>query len=60
VEIDVSEYGDAWEKLVSEWMPAKGLNSDTDRMCYELYLNDPDKHPEKKHVVDICEPILDE
>jgi len=26
-------------------------------MCYELYLNDPKQHPEKKHIVDICEPI---
>jgi hypothetical protein len=26
-------------------------------MCYEVYLNDPDAHPEKKWIVDICEPV---
>lgn len=57
VEIDVTEYGAAWDKLVGEWMPANGATPDMSRMCYELYLNDPDAHPEKKHIVDICEPI---
>jgi AraC family transcriptional regulator len=57
VEIDVSEYGDAWDRLVGEWMPENGYASDPDRMCYELYLNDPEQHPEKKHVVDVCEPV---
>ncbi|UCF09828.1 MAG: GyrI-like domain-containing protein, partial [Candidatus Bipolaricaulota bacterium] len=58
VEIDVTEYGAAWDRLVGEWMPANGIESDLDRLCYELYLNDPDQHPEKKHIVDICEPVL--
>jgi AraC family transcriptional regulator len=57
VEIDPSEYGAAWDKLVGEWMPENGCVPDTKRLCYELYLNDPDQHPQKKHVVDICEPI---
>ncbi|MBU0595440.1 GyrI-like domain-containing protein [Candidatus Bipolaricaulota bacterium] len=57
VEIDASEYGAAWDKLVGEWMPENGVESDIERMCYELYLNDPDQHPEKKHIVDICEPV---
>ena len=58
VEIDQTEYGEAWDKLLGEWMPENGHDSDTVRMCYELYLNDPDQHPEKKHIVDICEPVL--
>jgi len=58
VEIDASEYGAAWDKLVGEWMPEHGLASDSSRLCYELCLNDPDQHPEKKHIVDICEPIV--
>jgi len=57
VEIDVSEYGEAWDKLVGEWMPENGYEPDCERMCYELYLNEPDQHPEKKHIVDICEPV---
>ena len=58
VEIDVSEYGAAWDKLLGEWMPEQGLEFDPARKCYEWYLNNPDQHPEKKHIVDICEPVL--
>jgi AraC family transcriptional regulator len=58
VEIDHSEYGEAWDKLVKEWIPANGLISDSKRLCYEVYLNDPNKHPEGKHIVDIYEPVL--
>ena len=56
VEIDASQYGEAWDRLISDWMPASGYQPD-DRLCYELYLNNPDEHPEKKHIVEICEPI---
>lgn len=58
VEIDASEFGDAWDKLVGEWMPENGYTSDESRLCYELYLNDQQQHPEKKFIVDICEPVL--
>ncbi len=57
VEIDASEYGEAWDRLVGEWIPENGYVPDDSRLCYELYLNDPDEHPEKKHIVDICEPV---
>ena len=56
VEIDPSQYGEAWDRLMTDWMPQSGYQPD-DRMCYELYLNDPEKHPEGKHFVEICEPI---
>jgi len=26
-------------------------------MCYEVYLNDHETHPERKFILDICEPI---
>ena len=57
VEIDASEFGAAWDKLVGEWMPENGCEPDESRMCYELYLNDREQHPEKKFIVDICEPV---
>jgi len=57
VEIDSSEFGEAWDKLVGEWMPENGCESDESRLCYELYLNDHEQHPEKKFIVDICEPV---
>jgi len=56
VEIDPSQYGEAWDRLIADWLPRSGYQPD-DRLCYELYLNNPDAHPEKKHIVDICEPI---
>ena len=56
VEIDPSQYGEAWDRLIGDWLPRSGYQPD-DRLCYELYLNNPEEHPEKKHIVDICEPI---
>jgi AraC family transcriptional regulator len=55
-EIGQDEFGEAWDALMGEWFPSSGWQPD-DRMCYELYLNDPDKHPEGKFIVDICEPV---
>jgi hypothetical protein len=30
---------------------------DHGRPCYELYLNDHESHPEKKFIIDFCEPV---
>jgi len=56
VETDETQYGEAWDRLLSEWLPQSGYQPD-DRLCYELYRNRPEDHPEKKHILDICEPI---
>jgi AraC family transcriptional regulator len=56
VEIDATQYGEAWDRLIGEWLPQSGYQPD-DRPCYELYLNEPRKHPESKHIVEICEPV---
>ena len=56
VEIDVSQYAEAWDRLLVDWMPQSGYQPD-DRLCYEVYLNDPARHPKGIHHVDICEPI---
>lgn len=55
-EISQDEFGAAWNALLGEWLPESGWQCD-DRMCYEVYLNDHEKHPERKFIVDICEPI---
>jgi len=55
-EISKEQFGEAWDALMGEWFPSSGWQPD-DRMCYEVYLNDPDKHPEGKFIVDICEPV---
>jgi len=55
-EIDTSEYGAAWAWVYGQWMAASGWQPD-DRQCYELYLNDPETHPQKKHVFEIVAPV---
>lgn len=55
-EIDATQYGDAWNYVYGQWMPDSGYQPD-DRLAFELCLNDPDEHPQKKHLVDICVPV---
>ena len=57
VVIDKAEFREAWERLVDEWIPSSEFEPDTDRIRFELYLNDPDQHPEKKFIVAICQPV---
>ena len=55
-EINEDEFGEAWDRLVGEWIPENGYQSD-DRLCYEICLNNPHQHPEGKFIIDICEPV---
>jgi AraC family transcriptional regulator len=55
-EIAGDQFGEAWNVLMGGWLPGSGYQPD-DRMCYELYLNDHEQHPQKKFIIDICEPI---
>ena len=57
VEVVAEEIAEAWDMLVGEWIPDNGYQSDNDRMCYELYLNDHKEHPEKKFIMNICSAI---
>ncbi len=50
------EYENAWTKFFSEWLPKSGYQF-TGEPCYELYRNDPQKHPQGIHIVDICVPV---
>ena len=50
------EYGPAWDKLV-EWIKENNLEIDLSRPSYEIYLNNPEEHPEKHHIVDICRSV---
>lgn len=51
-----ADYQKAWNYVFSEWLPTSGFIPD-DKPSYELYLNSPDQHPEKKHIVDIYVPV---
>jgi AraC family transcriptional regulator len=55
-EIAANEFGEAWNVLMGGWLPGSGYQPD-DRMCYEVYLNDHEQHPQRKFVIDICEPV---
>ena len=55
-EITTDRYGEAWDMLMGQWMPESGYQPD-DRLCYELYHNNPREHPEHKQVVDLCVPV---
>jgi AraC family transcriptional regulator len=50
------DYQLAWDSLMGGWMVDSGYQPD-DRLCYELYRNDPKQDPDGKHVVDICVPV---
>jgi AraC family transcriptional regulator len=55
-ELSEGEYEDAWKAIYGGWLPQSGFEPDQ-RPALELYLNNPEEHPEKKHVVDICIPV---
>ena len=47
---------EAWQRMFGEWLPNSGYQPD-DRQVFEVYLNDSNMHPEKKHLIDIYLPI---
>jgi len=47
------EYGPAWNAVV-EWIAANDYEIDMSRPSHEIYLNNPEEHPEKHHLLDIC------
>lgn len=55
-EITADGYSEAWDQIFSGWLPSSGYQPD-ERPCFEIYQNDPNEHPEGKHIVDICIPI---
>jgi AraC family transcriptional regulator len=54
--IKTNQYQDAWNAIYGDWLPGSGYQPD-DGSCFELYLNDPDQHPENLHIVDIYVPV---
>ena len=47
------EYGPAWSAIVG-WIEKSDYEVDLSRPSYEIYLNNPEEHPEKHHILDIC------
>jgi AraC family transcriptional regulator len=50
------QYAAAWSALMAGWFPGSGWQPD-DGPCFELYLNDPARHPEGLHEIEIWEPV---
>lgn len=50
------DYQKAWNYVFSEWLPTSGFQPDN-YPSFELYLNNPEEHPEKIHIVDIYVPV---
>jgi AraC family transcriptional regulator len=53
VRIRPEQYMQAWDALMSEWLPGSGCQPD-DRPCLEIYLNEPADDPEGMHEVELC------
>lgn len=47
------DYGPAWNSVV-EWAEKRDYAVDMSRPSYEIYLNNPEEHPEKHHILDLC------
>jgi AraC family transcriptional regulator len=55
-EIEMDQYGAAWQWLYGSWLPASGFEPD-DRPCYELYTSAPGDCAEGLHRFEICLPV---
>jgi AraC family transcriptional regulator len=47
------EFGPVWDPLV-EWAQQSDYDIDASRPSYEVYLNNPDEHPDKHHTINFC------
>ncbi|MBT8395739.1 MAG: AraC family transcriptional regulator [Gemmatimonadetes bacterium] len=50
------QYEAAWKAVYGEWLPQSGYQPE-DGPPFERYLNNPEEHPEGKHIVEICLPV---
>ncbi len=55
-EITDEEFSGAWNSMMGEWLPESGYVCE-DNPPFELYHNNYEEHPEKKHILDICIPV---
>lgn len=55
-EVGMDEFGHAWSSMC-RMVGENGLKTAEGRHFYEIYLNDPQQHPEHKFVIEICIPV---
>jgi AraC family transcriptional regulator len=46
-------FGAVWNEIV-DCAKKNGYEIDMSRPCYEVYLNNPEEHPERLHIIDVC------
>ncbi|WML32562.1 GyrI-like domain-containing protein [Clostridium sp. OS1-26] len=51
-----NEYSEAWDFMYGEWLSNSGYKP-SGSFVFEVYNNDPNTHPQNKHLVDIYLPI---
>lgn len=51
-----SEHSAAWDYFYGEWLLKSGFQP-ADGYIFEMFLNDPNTHPENKHIFDIYLPV---
>lgn len=54
--IGANEFKSAWDFIWGEWLLESGYQPD-ERPCFEVYMNNPNEHPEHKSIVDIYVPV---
>ncbi|GAL87263.1 hypothetical protein MYP_4493 [Sporocytophaga myxococcoides] len=55
-EATLAECFTTWDYVFKEWFPSNGYQPDN-RNFYINHLNEPEKHPQKLHIFDMCIPI---
>ncbi len=55
-ELKDDECENAWNSVIGGWLPDSGYKID-ERLCYEIYRNNPKEHPEGKCIMDIVIPV---
>jgi AraC family transcriptional regulator len=55
-EIDTAHFDEAWMSFILNWLASSDYQLD-DRPPYQIYYNDPNTHPLKHHILDLCLPI---
>lgn len=55
-EIDAGHSDESWMSFVLNWLATSDYQPD-DRPLYQIYYNDPDTHPLKHQITDLCLPI---
>ena len=51
--VNSEDFETAWQRVIA-WAGANGYQIDLARPSYEIYLNNPEEHPDKLHLINIC------